>query len=118
MSHAERMQNPDACVKDYKTDYVAHYSLQAKEQVVENGRIVNTTVWKDVDPVQMLKGYKASDFALENIIAAGALDSLKEGQLHVNGGAELSDHMEGVIDNVNDAVDAYVNVEPQNNEGE
>ena len=96
------------------------YEVRGTEDVVVNGVIVKKSTIVTVHPQDNFKGMKASDFALENVIAAGALDSLKEGKLGANTTSELSDSMEGTIDNVISAVDAAEaqNVEPQNNEGE
>jgi hypothetical protein len=114
-SHAERMCEASI---DYPKTLCQDYEVRGVEEVVENGRIVKKSTIVTVHPQDKFKGFKASDFALENVIAAGALDSLKEGKLGANTLSELSDSMEGTIDNVISAVDAAEsqNVEPQNND--
>ena len=57
------------------------YEVYDSEQVVVDGRIVKKTVIKTVVPSEQFKGLKCSDFALDNIIAAGAVDMLRPTQL-------------------------------------
>lgn len=76
------------------------YQVRTTEDVVENGRIVKKTVYKAVNSADKFAGLKASDFALENVIAVGALDSLKEGKLGINTVGETSDMIDPVVDNV------------------
>lgn len=102
-SHAEALAQAP---KVYPKTLCADYEVRGTEEVVENDRVVNKSCVKKVHPQDMFAGYKASDFALENIIAVGALDSLKEGHLSANSLSELSDSMEGSIDNAIAAVDA------------
>jgi hypothetical protein len=115
LSHAERMSQPKV---DYPKNLVQDYEVRGTEDVVVDGRIVKKSCLVTVHPQDMFKGLNADDFALENVIAVGALDSLKEGYLGANTLSELSDSMEGTIDNVINAVDAAEsqNVESQNNE--
>lgn len=86
--------------------------MNAVEEVVENDRIVKKSVRKTVDPADNFKGVKVSDFYMENVIAAGALDSLKFGQLS-NGrladadnldvqGANLDEYIENNVEQSND----------------
>lgn len=115
-SYASRMsEKPQVYPKGYGADY----EVRTTEQAVENGRIVKKTVYATVHPSDKFAGMKASDFALENVIAVGALDSLVECKLGVGVGAELADSMEGTVDNIISAVDSAEmnnNNEPQNNE--
>lgn len=105
--------------KSYPTSFHQDYEVRGTEEVVIDGRVMKKSCVKTVHPQDNFKGLKADDFALENVIAVGALDSLKEGYLSANSLSELSDSMEGTIDNVIDAVDAAEsqNVE-QTNGGE
>ena len=113
-SHLSRMVEPRMA---YPKEIVGDYEVTGSEQVVENGRVVRKSVVAKVHPQDKMKGLKADDFALENIIAVGALDSLKECYYSANTTSELSDSMEGSIDNIIAAVDdAESNVEPKNNE--
>lgn len=102
-SHTERLCEPSV---DYPKTLCQDYEVRGTEDVVENGRIVKKSTIVTVHPQDKFKGMNADDFALENVIAAGALDSLKEGKLGANTLSELSDSMEGTIDNVISAVDA------------
>ncbi len=92
--------------KSYPKNLCQDYEVRGTEEVVVNGRVVKKSAVKTIHPQDLFKGFKADDFALENVIAAGALDSLKEGYLSANTTSELSDGMEGTIDNVINAVDA------------
>lgn len=92
--------------KTYPTTLVADYQVRSAEDYVEDGKILKKSTVVTVHPQDRFKGFVANDFALENIIAVGALDSLKEGYLNSNTLSELSDSMEGTIDNVIAAVDA------------
>lgn len=115
-SHAERLAAPE---RVYHKDLVADYQVRGTEEVVENGRIVKKSVVRTIHPQDNFSGFKTTDFALENIMAAGALDSLVEGQLSIGVTSELADHMEGSIDNVINAVDAAEAASAQpNQEGE
>lgn len=110
--HYERMSQ---CVRHYSKDLHNRYEVTASEDYVENGRILKKAVKKTVDPTQLNAGVSVSDFYLENIIAAGAIDSLHECKLSEGtlSGADNVDAQLGAIDAA-----AVVNVEPQNNEGE
>jgi hypothetical protein len=113
-SYASRMKEDS---HDYPKGLGADYEVRATEQVVENGMIVNKTVFATVHPSDKFAGMKASDFALENIIAVGALDSLKECQLSVGVPSELADGMEGTVDNVINAVNEAEASDTQNDGG-
>ena len=113
-SHLERLAQTE---KSYPATFNRDYEVHGTEDVVVNDRIVKKSCIVKVHPQDKFKGLKASDFALENVIAAGALDSLNECYLGSNSLSELSDSMEGTIDNMIDAVNAAeANVEPSNNE--
>lgn len=47
------------------------------EQVSEGDRIFTRSVIKEVDPKERFKGFKVSDFTLENLASVGAVDSLQ-----------------------------------------
>lgn len=114
-SHAERMCEAPVV---YPKNLVSDYEVRSTEDVVENGRVLKKTVYRKVHPQDNFKGMSALDFALENVIAVGALDGLKECYLGVNTTSELSDGMEGTIDNAIAAVDAAeANVQPNNDGG-
>lgn len=58
------------------------YEIVTKEDTAVDGRVVKQSVIRTVIPSEQFKGLKASDFALDNLIAAGAVDMLKSCQLH------------------------------------
>lgn len=47
------------------------------EKVEVNGRVMLQSVNRSVNPKDRFKGLKASDFALESVLAAGAIDTLR-----------------------------------------
>lgn len=105
-SHSQRLSEP---TKSYPKTLGSDYEVRATEDVVVNGRIMKKTVYRIVRPHDKMKGLNALDFALENVIAAGALDSLRECYLGSNTLSELADGMEGTVDNAIAAVDAAEN---------
>ena len=110
ISHAERCSAPNV---HYPKNLHSSYEVNAVEEVVENDRIVKKSVRKTVDPADNFKGVKVSDFYMENVIAAGALDSLKFGQLS---NCTLADADNLDVQGVN--LDNYIenNVEQSNDE--
>ena len=102
-SYAERITEPR---KVYHKNIVSNYDITTSEDVVVDGRILKRSVIKTVHPQDKMRGLKPTDFALENIIAVGALDSLKEGSYSIGISAELDDKMSGTIDNIIKAVDS------------
>ena len=105
-SHMERLAQAPI---DYPKNLCEDYEIRNIEQVVEDNRYVKKSVAKTVHPQDMFKGFKASDFDLENIIAIGALDSLKEGTLTGNT-LNVADYVEGSVDRIINAVDSETNV--------
>lgn len=112
-SHAEMF----GAEKSYPKNLCQDYEVRGTEEVVVNGRVVKKSAVKTIHPQDLFKGFKADDFALENIIAVGALDGLKEGYLSANTTSELSDSMEGTIDNVINAVNEAEASNTQNDGG-
>lgn len=104
ISHAE-LASPK--VMDYIVDMDSTYKLRSTETVLENKRYVKKVVYNTVDQVEFMKGLKASDFDLENIIAVGALDSLKDCQLSGDSLGDV-DRASVSIDNIISAVDSAV----------
>lgn len=58
--------------------YVDSEFIQSQEQISENGRVIVRNVSKQIKPSERFKGLSCNDFALENVIAAGALDTLRD----------------------------------------
>lgn len=58
--------------------YVDSEFIQSQEQVSENGRVFVRHVSKQIKPSERFKGLSMNDFALENVIAAGAIDTLRD----------------------------------------
>lgn len=91
---------------EYPTSYCQDYYVRGTEEELVDGKILKSSKNKLVHPQDKFRGLRAIDFALENIIAVGALDSLKEGYLNYNASGEVSDSLEGPINNIISAVDA------------
>lgn len=98
--HCDRRGAPQV---HYPKDLHDTYEVNAVTEVVENGRVVKKSVRKTVDPVDNFKGVKVSDFYLENVIAAGAVDSLRFGQLD-NGRLGCADGIDAQLGNL----DSYI----------
>ena len=81
------------------------YQMLGREQKVFEGRILNSSCWKTFDTVEALKGVRASDFSLDNILAVGAFDSLRPCSVSMNTRQEMGDFAESQMENLNDAVD-------------
>lgn len=89
------------------------YDVISQEDVVVNDRIVKKNVIKSVVPSEFHSGLKASDFYMENILAAGAVDMLKPTALH-DGGLDAVDSLDINVENLMAAVDNSMPV--KNNE--
>ena len=107
-SHAEMLSTP---WKKKCNVMAVSYGVLGQEQVVVNDRIVNRTVEKVCDPVANNRAFKASDFYLENVIAAGALDSLVH-QTYSDVSLDNVDLLDGSVGELIDAIDTPA--EPQN----
>lgn len=105
-SHSQRIAEPSV---DYPKTFCQDYEVRGTEDYVQNGVLLKRSTVVVVHPQDKFKGMKASDFALENVIAAGAVGMLKEGKLSINSVGELSDSLEGTIDAVIAAVDVAEN---------
>lgn len=94
----------------YSKELGKPYTKRVKEPVEKSGVIVNRSVMKEVDPSDNFKGMKVDDFALENIIAAGAFDMLRNRVLsHSTGIGSMDSAAPGV-----EALEAAVNNEQNN----
>lgn len=80
--------------------------MVSSSRFVDNGVIKRKTDVYVFDPVANFHNVKASDFALENIIEVGALDSLKESRMSLGNTADIADSIEGSVDSIIAAVDA------------
>lgn len=70
VSHAERMNN---CKLHYNYDEVltSNSEIFKRTNVEKYGRVVNELVSTIVDPRDNVKGFKVSDFSIENMQALG-----------------------------------------------
>lgn len=117
VSHFERMTTPLESRKRLSDNTYAIYDT---EDTVVNGKVLKKSVVRNVVPTEQFRGFKASDFALENIIAAGALDQLKPVQLH-DDSLDAVDMTNGTLDSIMNQIDAQAQIEaqaPKNNDEE
>lgn len=72
------------CGLSYPKSLSEPYSVIDTSSVVKNGRVMRESTIKVVNPCDMMKDFDSSDFKLENITAAGALELLKPTKAHLN----------------------------------
>lgn len=77
LSHAERMMNKEVAKVTKSKICVDAEGVYVQEQEVNGNRIVNVMKVKHVDPRENVKGFKVSDFSLDNLTACGAAANLK-----------------------------------------
>lgn len=115
ISYFERMSTPYVMKP---VDYTMPYEVYEDEQTVVDGVVVRKSVAKLVNPKEFHKDVKCTDFALENVIAAGAVDMLKPVMLH-DAGLDTVDKIDGTLNEIMDQIDANVAVSaPKNNDVE
>lgn len=85
---------------NFKAEFSPKVSRLVVEPVVENGRIVNKSSYKEVDLAEERKSFKAEDFYLENLIAVGAVGNLREVNLS-NSGLTAIDGIVSQLENIN-----------------
>ena len=68
----------------YDHGYGRPFEIISQENVNLDGRVLKQSVNTEFDPKEYFAAYDARDFYLENILAVGATDGLKEVKL-VNG---------------------------------
>lgn len=100
LSHRERMASPQV---HYAKNLFAPMEVFTSEEVVENNRFVKKSLRKTVDPRDNFKGVKVSDFYLQNVIAVGALDSLKGGMLSESS-LDAADNLSAQLDKFDNAL--------------
>lgn len=94
-------------------NYSKSFAILGAEDSFENDRIVKKTKFKQFDPAVEHSKYVASDFYMENIVAAGAYDMLKP--------VKLSDTTLDNVDNLDMAVEdtfAAIDSNVKNNDDE
>lgn len=62
--------------------YSKPFEIITQESVNVDGRVLKSSKSIEFDPKEYFSQYNAEDFYLENIIAAGAVDGLKECKLY------------------------------------
>lgn len=55
--------------------------VESVESIEQNDRVISVPKSVTIDPRQRMTGLKVTDFCLENVIAAGAVDTLRPSQL-------------------------------------
>ena len=105
LSHYERVANPECSVRPSLARFNKPYVQRCRVEQVVEGRVMSTLGWKTVLPSDNFEGVSARDFALENVIAAGALDTFRERQVSLNTRGEMSDAVEFGMDVLSNAID-------------
>lgn len=103
MSHSERLSNPSN-YPQYKTNLVGSVEVLSTEQVSVDGTLHLQSVKKVLDPRDNFKDVKASDFALSNLIAVGAVDQLRPVQLGAQNNLGYMDNLVDAVGVLGDAV--------------
>lgn len=99
--------------KKNPVDYSAPFGILGSEDSFENDRVVKKTKIKMFDPAVEHSKYIASDFYMENIVAAGAYDMLKPVKLSADG-LDSVDSLDYAVEETFAAIDS----ELKNNENE
>lgn len=100
-SYNETLHKKRACVD---VNYNAKYIENEQVQEEQNGVIVQRIKPIIKDPIEMNSEYKVADFKLENIIASGSTDLLKESRLLSN---KMADD-ENKINELTEKIENYV----------
>ena len=88
------------------------YNVIDQEETLENDRVVKKSVVKSVVPSEQMSGFVASDFYLENVIAAGAVSQLKECQYSSND-LDRVDIVGENVDKLINSIDQVASVDPE-----
>ena len=100
--------------KKCPVNYSAPFDVLGTEDSFENDRVVKKTKVKQFDPAAEHCKYVASDFYMENVVAAGAYDMLKPVKL-TDTTLDAVDSLDIAVEDTFDAIDAAAS---KNNEGE
>lgn len=109
ISYSQRNFNPEYACKDASFSITRPYETLGKEETVFNDRIVKTSAWKTVDPVESFRGVLASDYSLDNILAAGAVNMLRECRAQMNTRGEMCDYAEPGIEALSERMESQDN---------
>lgn len=90
--------------KKCPVNYSAPFDILCTEDSFENDRVVKKTKVKQFDPAAEHSKYVASDFYMENIVAAGAYDMLKPVKLS-DTGLDAVDSLDIAVEDTFDAID-------------
>lgn len=99
--------------KKCPVNYSAPWNVIGSEDQLLNDRVTKVSRVRQYDPAKEHAKYVASDFYMENIVAAGAYDMLKNVQLSDNG-LDSVDLLDGTVASVFADIDSN----PKNNENE
>lgn len=87
----------------YPKTYSEPYQVVASEESYENDRFLKKAVNKTIDPTKINEGIRVSDFYMENIIAVGALDGLRDCKLSLDN-LSASDNVDTQLGSIDSAV--------------
>lgn len=98
LSYFERMKNADYHYL-YNEVVTKPYTAYCTNNVMRNGRIVSERSIKVVNPEDNVRGFKVTDFCIENLQASGAIANLKSCSLN---GSQLvnADNITVVLDSL------------------
>lgn len=96
-------------MKNSPVNFCEPYAILTNGNKVVDGVIRKCASYETFDPVAHFSQYDANDFALENIIAAGAFDMLKDaGSVSFNN-MENADLVDAAVSGMEDVINNNVN---------
>lgn len=76
--------------------------VYGQESIEVSGRIINTPVIKTSNPSELLDSLHVTDFCLENVIAAGAVDTLQETSINASSISKNVEFLDSAFRHLND----------------
>ena len=84
------------------------------QEVVDNGVVVKKAVIVTEDPTEKFRGLKTTDFALENLIAVGAVNGLRDCSLSYATSGETADSIDANVASLESAITADLAAHAEN----
>lgn len=76
--------------------------VYGQESIEVSGRVINTPVIKTSNPSDFFDTLRVTDFCLENVIAAGAIDSLQETSINASSLSKNVEFLDSAFCHLND----------------
>lgn len=105
ISHGDRISASNI---HYSKNLSSPYVINSVEDILENNRIVKKSKRQTINPADKFKGFKVSDFYMENVIAVGAEDSLRFGQVSIDN-LSAADNIEAQIPVIDSFIENNLN---------